>query len=384
MAPERPVTVLYILNSASTGGANRSLGVLLRGLDRARWRPIAVVPRDGPLLPRLEELRVPVRRLTLPGLGRQRASLLGRAKAAVRNALHFARLVRHVRREQVRIIHTNTVFPLGGALVARLLGLPHVWHLREGLDTPEYDLRFGRRISRLLIGALSDRTVCISQYVRTASVPERALARAVVIPNALEDRPPLRPWPPRNRPVIGTVGHIGSKKRTLLFVEAAGILARSHPEARFVVVGRPTSGEEDVLARAQARVAELGLTGSFEFAGEVADPAELYARMTLLAHPGVHEGFGRVLIEAMVRGMPVVGVRSGATEEILEHERTGLLVPPDDPDALAAAMARLLGDAPFCERLGENARAAALARFDPAQHVRAVAAVYDDVLDGAR
>ena len=115
MAPA-PRRILYVLNSPTTGGANRSLCVLLAGLDRARFSPQVVVPRPGPLLDRLQALDVPVHILPLPSLGRLKASLTGKLKATVRNGRNVLRLARLLRRDRIDLVHTNTIFPLGGAL----------------------------------------------------------------------------------------------------------------------------------------------------------------------------------------------------------------------------------------------------------------------------
>jgi glycosyltransferase involved in cell wall biosynthesis len=317
MPGSRRRTILYVLNSSSMGGANRSLSVLLAGLDRGRYRPLAVTPHAGPLLTRLQELDVPCTILPLPSLGRLQASLPGKLKAMVRNALNFVTLVRLIRRERVDLIHTNTVFPLAGGMASFLLEIPHVWHLREGLDTPEYDLRFGPGISRRLLAGLSSRMICISEYVRQVSVPEDARGRAVVIPNALEEIPAMAEPLDPTIPLVGTIGLMGTKKRTALFVEAAVVMAQRIPTARFMVAGRPTAGEEEILPASRARVAAAGLEDRFSWPGFIPQADSLYEGLHLLIHPGVHVGFGRVIIEAMSRGFQVVGVSSGAVPEVV-------------------------------------------------------------------
>jgi glycosyltransferase involved in cell wall biosynthesis len=380
-ASPAPWTVLYVLNSASTGGANRSLSVLLQGLDRSRFRPLAVFPSPGPFLDRLRELEVPSHQLALPSLARLRASRMGRFKATLRNAVNVARLRDLCDRHAVALIHTNTVFPLGGALAAQLTQIPHVWHLREGLDTPQYDLRFGQRWTAGIIDSLSSRLICISEYVRRVSVREGDRERARVIYNALEEIP-AEPRPRENlsQPVIGYVGLLGEKKRTRIFVEVAGQVARALPEARFLVVGRPTSGEEDVLSSCQERAQALGVADRFEWPGFVSDPDDIYHRLDLLVHPGVHEAFGRVLIEAMARGIPVVSVQSGAVAELVEDGVTGRIAPVDDVGALADAVLECLTDRDRCRKLASAARSRALERFSPDAHVQAVTGVYRELL----
>ena len=377
------VSILYVLNSASTGGANRSLLVLLARLDRSEYRPLVIVPKEGPLLERLEDLKIPWHILPLSSLGRLRAPPVVKLKAAVRNGRNLLRLIRLIRREQIDLVHTNTIFPLGGAIAARLASVPHVWHLREGLDAPVYDLRFGSYTSRLM-ASLSDALICISHYVQKVSVPGSARPKSSVIPNALESLPRSRE--PRISPplTIGCLGLIGRQKRTRLFVEAAGILARRWSDMRFIVAGRPGSGEEEVLDKCRTRVAELGLEDRFEWLGFVQEPSTVYERLHVLVHPAVYEGFGRVLIEAMSWGLPVVAVDSGASPEIIRNGETGRIVPPESPEALAAAIIHCLEDPVRYSRMSRAAMLDAARRFAPDQHVRRVIEVYERVLAGTK
>ncbi|MFQ5669586.1 MAG: glycosyltransferase family 4 protein [Acidobacteriota bacterium] len=381
MSDPRRQTILYILNSTTSGGANRSLAVLLSGLDRARFRPLAVAPGPGPFLDRLRDLEVPWTLLPLSTLTRRTGPAVARAKAAARNGLNLVRLGSLMERESVRLVHTNTVFPLGGGLAARLAPVPHVWHLREGLDYARYDLRFGRGLSLRIIAGLADRMICISEYVRRVSVPPAARQKAVVIPNALESCPPLRRPATGAGPVIGCLGFISPQKRTSVFIEVAGLLAARFPRARFIVAGRPTSGEEQMVERLQERVRALGLEHRFHWPGFVPDPEEVYRQLDLLVHPGVHEAFGRVLMEAMARGIPVVAVASGGVPEVVEDGVTGRIVQADHIEEIARAAMDCLDDPGRYQELSAQARRQALRRFAPRLHVSRVQAVYETLLD---
>jgi len=339
-----------------------------------------VAPSSGPFTSRLHELDVPCTILPLPLLGRLRASLPGKLKATVRNALNLARFIRILRREQVDLIHTNTVFPLAGGMASLLLEIPHVWHLREGIDLPEYDFRFGRTATRQILGGLSTHMICISNFVRRVSVPENAQLRATVIPNALAEIPTEFTPPNSASPMVGALGLISRQKRTNQFVQAAALIAHAIPTARFIAAGRVGSGEEQFLAACRSDVAAAGLESRFSWPGFVSDTEQLYADLHLLIHAGVHEAFGRVLIEAMSRGIPVIGVRSGGVPEVVEDGVTGIVVPPDDAQALADAAVSLLSDRERYRAMSLRCRQQAAERFSPEAHVQQVSAVYRQLL----
>jgi glycosyltransferase involved in cell wall biosynthesis len=121
---------------------------------------------------------------------------------------------------------------------------------------------------------------------------------------------------------------------------------------------------------------ELGLAEVASFAGFRADAPALLAGCDLLLAPAVNEGHGRTLIEAMMAGVPVVAAKSGGHSEIVQHERTGLLAPADDSEALANAALSLLAAPGRAKIMSQAARAWAVGKFSPAAHADAVADVY--------
>jgi rhamnosyl/mannosyltransferase len=166
---------------------------------------------------------------------------------------------------------------------------------------------------------------------------------------------------PAGRPGGGTILYVGRLDRTSawkgvdVLLEAFASLVARHPHARLRVVG---SGDALADHREQARA--LGVADRVEFAGQLAagELVRAYqdARMLVLPSRTESESFGMTLIEAMACGRPVVGSAVGGIPTVVEDGTTGLLVPPGDPVALAAACARLLTDDSLCARLGANGR----------------------------
>jgi glycosyltransferase involved in cell wall biosynthesis len=111
--------------------------------------------------------------------------------------------------------------------------------------------------------------------------------------------------------------------------------------------------------------------------GRVGDVAAVLRRADLLVHPARWEGFGLALLEAMLCSLPVVATRVSSIPEIVADGETGLLVPPDDPDALGDALGRLLADESLRRRLGEAGRARARAEFSVDRMARRTLAVYE-------
>lgn len=160
--------------------------------------------------------------------------------------------------------------------------------------------------------------------------------------------------PPVDRPMLLCLGRFVHEKGFDVAIEAMPEVARHVPGVRLTVAGY--GPEENAL---RARVAELGLDDVVAFVGpiEPADVPALLGRASVVLVPSRSEGFGLTALEAAAQGRPVVASDVGGLPEVVESGRTGILVPPDQPAALAQAVIRLVSDPPRLRALGEAARA---------------------------
>lgn len=193
-----------------------------------------------------------------------------------------------------------------------------------------------------------------------------ARCRGVVIPNGIDpgwwrDRVPGRRGAgERAAPFLVCVAAHYERKGIDVLLRALREVRGMRPDVRLVLVGDgPRRGELEALA------AELGVAPGVTFAGDrrPAVVRRLLERCAAFVLPTRYESFGIAIVEAMALGRPVVATTAGGIPEIVDHGRTGLLVPPDDPGALAAALLRVLSDDALAADLGRAAAAAARARF---------------------
>jgi len=173
------------------------------------------------------------------------------------------------------------------------------------------------------------------------------------------------------------VGGIQRRKGQLDLVEAAALLAADFPDAVFILAGG--AGDAEYLAVLQERIAALGLGDRFRFIGFEPEVRDLLSISAALAHPSHSEGFGLAILEAMAVGLPVVATLCGGPEELIEDGVSGLLVPPQDPPALAAALGRVLEDPAAARRLGASAAARARA-FSLEATARGMEEIYRELL----
>lgn len=184
---------------------------------------------------------------------------------------------------------------------------------------------------------------------------------------------------PRTRGMILATASADSPLKGLVpLVEALAKVRTEHPHASLTVVGRPRLGSPAAQA-----IERLGLEDAVTFTGPLEPPqiVELYDRAEIAVVPSLYEGFSLPAVEAMACGVPLVATTGGALPEVVGADgEAALLVPPNDPSALAAAMRRVLGDADLRARLGAAGRARVLTRFTWPATAQATVAEYEQLL----
>jgi glycosyltransferase involved in cell wall biosynthesis len=168
---------------------------------------------------------------------------------------------------------------------------------------------------------------------------------------------------------MALVGSLNPQKGQVDAIEAMGKLVAAGRDVRLFFYG---TGGRGYTARLRARVSALGLSDRVEFCGHVADVSARMAQADAVLVTSRCEAFGRVTVEAMRAGVPVIGSASGGTVELIEDGRTGLLYPSGDANALASAIARLVDAPDFARRLADAGRNWASPRFGAAQFADAL------------
>ena len=383
MNGEKKATVVFINPAGYIGGAEKSLLDLARRLPEAGFRPLIVALGPGPLEEEARRRGVESVGVHLPPV------LLSASRKSFRSALGallvapfcllpiLFRLRAIIRARRARIIHTNGLkaHVLGCAL-ALLTGEKLIWHFRDFLEG--YPLRLFRGLGRIF----PDRTIANSRAVK-----ERLgnLGKISVVYNGVEgggvrsgDREAFRRefgWGEGEK-VIGTVGHFAPLKGQEDFVRAAAAVIASAPRSRFLIVGEAIyPGGRDYKLKILDLISALGLCGKMVCPGPRDDLAPVLAALDIFVLPSWSEGFGRSNLEAMAAGVPVVSTAVGGIPEVVADGETGLLVPPRDPAALAAAILRLVEDESLRKKMGEAGRERA-ALFSVEKMVAGVVEVY--------
>jgi glycosyltransferase involved in cell wall biosynthesis len=384
--------VLFVNPGRDLGGAEQSLLLLLRELLRRDVEPTVALFGEGPFAASLARLGVrtayllltdAVRRSTRYRAGVRLADL---ARLGAQAVPGVAQLVALAARLRVDVVHTNGLkaHVLGG-LAGRFVLRPVIWHVRD--FPPEgAQGRVLRVASKTLPRLMLTNSAAVAAAWRPDSNPRRvrAIGNPVDLvrfhPEVGGARIRAELGIPAEAPVIGLVAHLTPWKGHEEFLSVAAKV----PGVRCLVAGGEiyeTEGHAGYADRLRRRAVDLGLGGRVHFLGNRDDVPEILAALDVLVHcPSSPEPFGRAVAEAMAVGKPVVAARDGGLPELVEHDVTGVLVPPGDATACAAAVTRLLGDPALRARLGAAGREAAERMFDPGRHAEAVLQAYREVL----
>lgn len=370
------IRVLFLSHSGAWGGAQKCLFLLLEALDRSRFEPHVVLPAGGDFETKLRSLRIATRILPLgwlavpPGTRRELAPAYREHLAA-----RTLGLCEFILQRQIDLAFSNTAVVAEGALAAALCGVPHVWYVLELLSQdPDLEPLLDLASLYRFMDRFSSRLVVMSHAVEREIAQFLTSSRLMVIRPGLAAPPPPRA-PRHARPMIGFVGGFSKRKGALHLIEAAPRVLKHHPQARFILLGMDCG----ILADVRARVTALGLDRAIEILSFRPDPAPVFDAIDLLVVPSVAEPFGLVILEAMAAAKPVVATRCGGPEEIIEDGETGLLVQPNDPQAIAGAICRLLGDREAASRMGAAGCKRLADAFRQDAYARAFETVFEKV-----
>jgi glycosyltransferase involved in cell wall biosynthesis len=359
LSSRHPLPIVLVFAAFDPGGTERQMIELVRRLDRARWSVHAACLRAaGGWLHRVAETAESVVEFPVSSFRRW---------SAVRQAAAFAAWCRE---RQILVVHATTlpanIFAMPAASLARVpVRIANRREINPDKTAVEISLQ------RTAYG-FAHRIVANSRAAADRLAVERVPARKVsVVPNGL-DAEAFAVSRTRNtlRRVV-VVANLRAEKGHDVLIDAAVEVLRHFPDARFDVVG---DGPEraSLLARASAR----GVMPAFSFAGHCEEVAARLAAADIFVLPSRSEAFPNAVLEGMAAGLPVVASAVGGVLELIAEGKTGLLVPPGSPAALAQRLVSLMSHASLGRRLGEAAAVHVRANYSFEQMVRAFEGIY--------
>ncbi|MBN2457218.1 MAG: glycosyltransferase [Sedimentisphaerales bacterium] len=388
---------MFVSHAAGLSGSEKCLLALLKGLDKDKFEPLALLPEDGQLKQKLEELRIktfvyPVERWIAYSLEHSKRHFKKVFGGLPRRVRFLSKLIR---KEKIDVVYSNSIIVIDDAIAAKINGVPHIRHIHNFLvDNPYLRPYLPMPLTSVLLKTLSSEIIAVSDAVKRnfnfkrlrhydrkvkvvhngIDVDEFTAGIAACKEEDLRTELGLR----RETRIVTSVGRYQEEKGIREFIQAAKTVTAVVENVMFVLVGYKYQRTFDEFKKLAV---ELGLQESIRFLEFRENIFPVYKSTDLLVSASWIEACPLNIIEAMAAGKPVVATRCGGSEELVVDGETGFLVSPKSPHDLAIAITNILQDPRCGEQMGKLGCQRASRLFDSRRYVSSVEEVLDKAIE---
>lgn len=380
--------ILFISHSSEFYGAEKYLHDLLRHIDSNKFKVYLICPRPGYLIEEaskigLKNFVISYERWLLP----QRFAWRMLYHVPI-NIIAVFKIAWLLYKLKIECVYTNTSVVLSGALASKMCNIPHIWHVHETIATGQEQFQhfLGLRFVFGLIDSLSTRIVVNSNKIKNI-FPPRMQKKICVVYNGFNTKPfnaatynkKALSFAINHERAVAVVGNLCERKGQKAAILAMPLIMKRYPSLKLLLVGKDTAPDQIYLRNLQALVKQYELGKNVLFIGYQEKMNEVYAKVDVLLVPSSDEPFGRVIVEAMLAGVPVIANAVGGIPEIIEHGKNGILLESREPHVIANAVVDLLGSEEKRESLSSVARVMAEERFDITRMIKKIEEIILDV-----
>lgn len=385
----KTITVLFVPYLSNLYGSERSLFTLASGLQAVgHIKPVVLLPCEGPLTTLIRDVGIRVIVHRYYGWIGKKYRILRAVTRLVLNFVALLSLSRKVRALKPDVVYTNTLATPFGAMISLRFGIPHIWHAREFVhEDLNADYDFGTRLSMALVEK-SVKIICNSKAVRKklSKAIDKDILQVVYngfefnLKNSTSDNNASRKYDRcvcRDSVItLLTLSSIHPGKGHEDAIRALSVLVSKGHNVKLSIAG---SGDDKYVVFLKSMAKKLLVEDRVLWHGFIDDSATLLADAAVVLMCSRSEAFGRVAVEALAAGTPVVGTNSGGLPEIIDHNVTGLLYQPGNYEELAEQIERLLVNRELYEEIVQRGRQSVIKKFSIDQYVSGVQTIIEGV-----
>lgn len=365
--------IMYLDSGIGLGGGQWGLIEILKNIDRSKYQPIVVSPDDSGLMHRSKELSVEWYPLPFSSahhrVATKRFSWLRDVAGSIYAIPYLSFLSRKL---NVDILLANTFkTAIVASFVSQLTRKPMIFYDHVFITHRPYDSLI-RKTARII---LTPSDAVAEKY------PPQLKFKVKTVPSGIDCRLLEIGNDPLRTNAVGYLGRISREKGIHLFIQSIPEVLKRSPETRFLICGSAfTSDDKRYLGQLIEKIDALNIRESVNFVGYIDRPENFLSNLRVFVLPSISETLGRVMLEAMAMGIPVVAFNKGGPAEVINDGETGFLVKPFDTDLMAKVIVRLLNDDDLVRKIGSKARMLVKQRYTSEVMVDLLSGVFDEIL----
>jgi len=379
--------ILFINHSSNTSGAEKVLLRLISYFDTSLIEITALCPENKGLAEDLKAENIDVRLIPMPLLVRT-ANPVKLFKYCFGFYRFSKQLIQYLRTAKIDIVHCNSfISTLYSIPAAKLTKIPMIWHMHDILRH-----RFFNKIFICLAGLGANRIICVSNAVKENLISFGVKKeKCQIVYNSIKPPAEQQKWKSdefykefginSQTKVVTMIGQIAEWKGQSILIEAVAKLVKRY-DIKSLIVGDVISPSEDHYKNTLYKTTnDLNLNNHVIFTGFRTDIQKIIKASDVIVHASVKpDPLPTVIIEAMNLGKPVVATHVGGVPELIQHNKTGLMVPPHNSEMLAEAISNLLDNPEKAESMGSNAKSVINKKFNPRINISKVLNIYYELL----
>lgn len=385
--------VLFIHQSAELYGSDKTILMFISSLDKTKYKPVVVVPFEGPLTREFEKNNIEV--VIAPVLKLYRKMLTPKNMLlATKEYKQGLDILENLHKKyKFDLVYSHTLAALIGIIFARKHNIKHLWHIQEILAKPVAINKIFKQLLNLKANhkAIYDSKATMKFWIEN---DVKLTAKSDFVWNGL-DASKIPTYSDEHRKsvrskffevdetitVIGLVGRINSWKGQPLLLNAYHRIAEKYPNSKLVFIGSAPPNQEFFTDDLKKSIAGFNLDKQVKIIPFQEDIWQLWDAIDIAVVPSTEpEPFGMVAIEAMLSRKPVIAANHGGLTEIVQNEKTGLLFEPQNADELAKALIVLLDDKNMQTQFGAVGYNRAAEHFSLKSHVAKFESIFEDII----
>lgn len=386
MQKNRKLNVLYIAHERKLGGATLSLLTLMDEMKAKGHNIFAIVPTAGCALAlELKKREIPLipvffAWIQMPSYWNKLSKLCFRCLYLL-EPLQIFYVYLIMKNKGIDVVHSNSSVTDFGARLAEKLHCKHIWHIREFGDA-DYNFEYlkGKEVTWQWMNAHTDEFIFISKCLQDYFNEEVDPNKCQVIYNGIaEDYVIHRDYQKKEKVIFLISGNLVRGKGQMLVLQAANELKKKNYKFEVWIAGSASSMSDSRLYERELKsYIDENLSGIAVMLGRVSDMKALRKKADVEIVASNKEAFGRVTVEAMFAGMPVIGSDSGANTELIQDGYNGLLFATGNVKELTAKMECIISSPKLIEELGKNAFHIAVKKYAAKENTDLIEKVYYD------